>query len=58
MSDPNPEQMRAEGWGNCVNPSCGYFFKQQQLTHCPACRSNWRLPPVYNQPAYEPPGLS
>jgi hypothetical protein len=54
-SDPNPEQFRREGWGNC--PKCGYFFKQRDLPNCPMCRHAWRLMVPFEQPAYEHPGL-
>ena len=58
MNEPNPELLRKEGWGSCPNPSCGYFFfKKQALSHCPACRADWRSGPVYNQPPWESPGL-
>jgi hypothetical protein len=55
MSDPIPEQLRKEGWGNC--PKCGYFYNQRELANCSMCRHAWRLLVPYEQPAYEHPGL-
>lgn len=52
------DQLRTDGWGNCQNAECGYFFKKTALTHCPACRTHRDAIPTFNQPAYEPPSLS
>lgn len=52
------EQLRAEGWGNCTNRTCGYFFKREMLPACPMCRHLWRNPPPYEQPPYESPSLN
>jgi hypothetical protein len=55
MTDlPNPQ----EGWANCPDRKCGYFYKQTILDRCPACRHKWRVPVSYQQPDYEPPSLS
>jgi rubrerythrin len=55
MNEPNIQQLKAEGWGNC--PRCGYFYKQTTLSHCPMCRHPWRLLVPFTQPDYEPPTL-
>ena len=55
MSDPNPEQLRKDGWDNCA--SCGYFYKKTALSHCPACRTHRDATPTFRQPDYESPSL-
>lgn len=57
MSD-NIEQLRQEGWGNCANAECGYFYKKSTITHCPACRLHKDALPTYRQPDYESPSLN
>ena len=51
------EQLRAEGWGNCANTECGYFYRKKTLSHCPACRLHKEALPTFRQPDYESPTL-
>ena len=53
----NLQDFKDQGWDNCTDPKCGYFYNQKKLNECPMCRHQWKKPVAYQQPEYEPPTL-